>query len=1037
MERSSTLSSVPLVAATVLGMFVPYVFSGLAQRRLYDAPLSSFAEREASLSPPLSASHPSSAASPAVGASLPSPSASASAAFAPSELAAASLASREAAGAHEPVAAGGEAFRFTFTMMALNCLTAAAVAFAACLLLRLLAPNRARGLPQEAGEPRRVPEGRSEPDASEKIRRHETAPAGACADWGTPRHEGRLDWGRRRDLRTPARLLLSRAAWSAAFRDVSADLAQKYLVAFSPFAAGSKICGRWASCSPDPHWCARPQDSLRVESGSLALRRASLLIRGRVRPLKGLGFAFAWGIGKALADRRFAPWRRVSFLLPQASALGFSASPAPSLLFSTACRSHWFPRRGADSRDAWRADPQGEGGIDSACLSSTLWQTPQRQSRSRADDGESEPLQSAFPLGSQPTELEPADGCCLAPQSGPRLSSCFHSSSPGFKARRTAPNEGTDAQVWEKIRRELFWISLCTFAAKAAGFHSLTVVDFATVAVAKCAKPVAVLILSAWLGRKASRRELLGVVWISLWVYVFNASSAAGKSKKGEGADAADASPEALYAAVGWRLLGNGLVLGTLLLDSFSISRQDHVLLQHHRLCPYELMLVSNVYGLLFSLAFCLTFEGFAGFRFFFAPTFSAWASQLASSAQLTPRRGAFVASSPPPPVFLHPPSGAVWPASLVAVPPFAAPPPDSSPSASAPSAHLWGGEGPVLSAGVSAAAAGWWGGAQDAGEGESGEELGFGAWALACLSLGSLSPLACGLIAALGSAVSQLCGSKCLQLAGAVCSSVLTTLRRVALVLVAVLLQKETLPGLAFLAVANICLAAVLRLVSSLGLRQGGRCDLAGAPAGSCSPGARLSAACAPVPLSSPSDAAEISFPSPSWAAGGSPALSAFLCLSASSSPSRWVPSPFPSAVLSSRCAHAHGPQEGSESIEAFSVFVDGLDETSPQSARVGWTPLSSPFVRACSPFVLSSSEATLPQRSDRRAASTLETPAVCMTVSTAASSDDEEEGGGSVDEAGRMKQREETEKAAKTQESSHAEADVACVAEAKAVRG
>ncbi|KYK68111.1 UAA transporter family protein, partial [Toxoplasma gondii TgCatPRC2] len=186
---------------------------------------------------------------------------------------------------------------------------------------------------------------------------------------------------------------------------------------------------------------------------------------------------------------------------------------------------------------------------------------------------------------------------------------------------------------------------------------------------------------------------------------------------------------------------------------------QDHVLLRRHRLCPYTLMLVSSVYGLLFSLVLCVSFEGAAGLRYFLGSVFAdSGASSLESASFLSPRM-----SPSPVSESLRLSSTAFHPH------------PDSAPDA-----------------------------------GALGDSFFF-------LSLVSLSPLACSVVVAVGGAVAQLCGSKCMQLVGAVCSSILTTLRRVALVFVALLLQSEPVPWLASLAVANICLAGIVRLLSSL----------------------------------------------------------------------------------------------------------------------------------------------------------------------------------------------------------------------------
>ncbi|KEP65709.1 UNVERIFIED_CONTAM: UAA transporter family protein [Hammondia hammondi] len=790
MEGSSSLGGATLV---VVGMFVPYIFAGLAQRRLYDRPPSATPSSprcaEATLSSLSSALSPS--LSPLSPSLFPSLSPSLSPLSSSLSLSASDVLSYAAGGhpwARQEAHREGcllslspgtdekkESFRYTFTVLALNCAVSAFVAFLALLLLHLWkredgqrqresdiderASERARTalekerracmidenafvIDKEAfvidkgafvidegalliGSNAFVVEGETS-EGTRFVGRRKRLGRGRSPE--AEREEGtQMAWGRL------GKAFLSRSAWHQALVDVSGTIFRKYVCfprSSLPTGDSARRVLAWVGDKGHRLTFERLAPHVFVSTfwqtegkRASACRTFGLPSLSRVPPWKSL-FAFC--------SRRRTRTCRVS--CPRRRGFKEEGEKADA-----GCRSQrgrdeeTGETRESDERLKRETSFKSELCAPGAPLSS--WDSAPVVVVGKED--EEATLASPFPsLAIMQREVDFATkrhrGSRLLPAS-----------------LRQGKGEDTDAEN-AAIRRELLLVSLGTFAAKAASFHSLTVVDFATLAVAKCAKPVGVLILSGLLGRRVSRKEVAGVLWMAVWVYVFNASCASEKNR-------ASASG-AFDAGVGERTVGNLVLFASLALDSFSVSRQDHVLLRRHRLCPYTLMLVSSVYGLLFSLVLCVSFEGAAGLRYFLGSVFAASG-----------------ASSPESPTFLSP---------------------RTSPSPVS--------ESPSLS---STAFRPQPDGAPDAGA--LGDSLFF-------LSLVSLSPLACSVIVAVGGAVAQLCGSKCMQLVGAVCSSILTTLRRVALVFVALLLQREPVPWLASLAVANICLAGIVRLLSS-----------------------------------------------------------------------------------------------------------------------------------------------------------------------------------------------------------------------------
>nr|CEL78527.1 TPA: UDP-galactose transporter homolog 1 [Toxoplasma gondii VEG] len=773
MEGSSSLAGATLV---VVGMFVPYIFAGLAQRRLYDKPPSATASSprcaEATLSSALS-----SALSP------PSSSLSLSASDVLSYAAGGHPSTRQAAHREECLLSlsprldeKNESFRYTFTVLALNCAVSAFVAFLALLLLDLWKredrqrqresdiDERAFERTQTAVERERmacmIDEGAfviiKEALAIDKealaidngalvvgskafVVDGETSEGtrfvgkrkrlGRGRSLEAEREEGaQKAWGRL------GKAFLSRSAWYQALVDVSGTIFRKF-VCFPCSSLPTGDCARRVLA-----WVG--DKGHRLTFGRLAPHAFVSTIcqtegkRASARRLFGVPSLSRMRLWKSLSVF-CSRWRIRTCRVSSPGRTGFKEEGEKT---DAGCRS----QRGRDeetgetreSEEGLKRETSFKNDLCATSAPLSSWDSAPVVVVGKED--EEATLASPFPsLAVKQREVE------FAPKR-------HHGSRLLPASLRQGKGEDADAEN-AAIRRELLLVSLGTFAAKAASFHSLTVVDFATLAVSKCAKPVGVLILNGLLGRRVSRKEVAGVLWMAVWVYVFNASCASDKNR----ASASGASD----AGVRERIIGNLVLLASLTLDSFSVSRQDHVLLRRHRLCPYTLMLVSSVYGLLFSLVLCVSFEGAAGLRYFLGSVFAdSGASSLESASFLSPRTS-------PSPVSESPRL------SSTAFHPH----PDSAPDA-----------------------------------GALGDSFFF-------LSLVSLSPLACSVVVAVGGAVAQLCGSKCMQLVGAVCSSILTTLRRVALVFVALLLQSEPVPWLASLAVANICLAGIVRLLSSL----------------------------------------------------------------------------------------------------------------------------------------------------------------------------------------------------------------------------
>eukprot|EP00921_Rhytidocystis_pertsovi_P008968 GHVQ01014522.1.p1 GENE.GHVQ01014522.1~~GHVQ01014522.1.p1 ORF type:complete len:789 (+),score=74.06 GHVQ01014522.1:371-2737(+) len=126
------------------------------------------------------------------------------------------------------------------------------------------------------------------------------------------------------------------------------------------------------------------------------------------------------------------------------------------------------------------------------------------------------------------------------------------------------------------LRNDYLWVSLTFTAGKVAGNHSLTVVDYATQALAKCAKPVSVVILGMLhFNLKFNSYDVICSIWIVLSLLVFNMLA--------HPPGTTPSRSQAMSTAPGYLLL-----LFSLICDGFTGARLDklvHVIRDHRLLC--------------------------------------------------------------------------------------------------------------------------------------------------------------------------------------------------------------------------------------------------------------------------------------------------------------------------------------------------------------------------------------------------------------------------------------------------------------------
>jgi len=139
---------------------------------------------------------------------------------------------------------------------------------------------------------------------------------------------------------------------------------------------------------------------------------------------------------------------------------------------------------------------------------------------------------------------------------------------------------------------EFILTALTLVLAKFASWHSLTLVDYPTQSLAKCAKPVSILLLSLWMGsRRYSLAEAVIVVWLVGSLGIFNLSKVRNDGN-----------------AVS-TLTGNVLLLISLACDGLTGSRQDKIATRCH-FSSWEMMCCINFFSLIFAGIGVLVFEG-------------------------------------------------------------------------------------------------------------------------------------------------------------------------------------------------------------------------------------------------------------------------------------------------------------------------------------------------------------------------------------------------------------------------------------------
>eukprot|EP00922_Rhytidocystis_sp_ex-Travisia-forbesii_P060006 GHVS01088944.1.p1 GENE.GHVS01088944.1~~GHVS01088944.1.p1 ORF type:complete len:670 (-),score=48.73 GHVS01088944.1:11-2020(-) len=103
----------------------------------------------------------------------------------------------------------------------------------------------------------------------------------------------------------------------------------------------------------------------------------------------------------------------------------------------------------------------------------------------------------------------------------------------GFSKRRVHAVVVRSLRSNPVLRQDYLWVSLTFMAGKVTGNHALTLVDYATQALAKCAKPVSVVILGVLhFGLRFKSSDVVCSVWIVASLVVFNIFAQASFSKQ-------------------------------------------------------------------------------------------------------------------------------------------------------------------------------------------------------------------------------------------------------------------------------------------------------------------------------------------------------------------------------------------------------------------------------------------------------------------------------------------------------------------------
>lgn len=140
--------------------------------------------------------------------------------------------------------------------------------------------------------------------------------------------------------------------------------------------------------------------------------------------------------------------------------------------------------------------------------------------------------------------------------------------------------------------KDVFLCSSTFIVAKYLGWHALTLVDFPTQSLGKCAKPVAILVLSIFIpSRKYKTRDVVSALWITASLFVFNMAKI--RSNSGE---------------VSSTIYGNILLLVSLLCEGLTGTRQDKLAVIHD-LSNVQLMFAMNFASSLLLFPLCAVYE--------------------------------------------------------------------------------------------------------------------------------------------------------------------------------------------------------------------------------------------------------------------------------------------------------------------------------------------------------------------------------------------------------------------------------------------
>lgn len=155
-------------------------------------------------------------------------------------------------------------------------------------------------------------------------------------------------------------------------------------------------------------------------------------------------------------------------------------------------------------------------------------------------------------------------------------------------------------ELWsDRMAVDIILCASSFVVAKFTGWHALTLVDFPSQALSKCAKPVAVFIVAFFTKtQKYSFRQIVIVLWIVSSLFTFNMTK-----------------PYESHADVKSVIIGNMLLLVSLMCEGYTADRQDKLALIH-QMSGLQMMEQINRSAALFVLPMAVVLElrGFIAF---------------------------------------------------------------------------------------------------------------------------------------------------------------------------------------------------------------------------------------------------------------------------------------------------------------------------------------------------------------------------------------------------------------------------------------